>query len=105
MRALAFSPDGTRLVSTAMPQDDHCRLWDAAAGTLLAVLPAQAGTDGLAFTPDGARIVCCRNDVVSVLDATTGKEVMAQRAAGERVTCCAVSPDGRRLATGWDHPD
>ena len=29
--------------------------------------------------PGRRRIVCCRNDVVSVLDATTGKEVMAQR--------------------------
>ena len=38
-----------------------CRLWDAAAGTLLAVLPAPATTHGLAFTPDGRRIVCCRN--------------------------------------------
>ena len=67
------------------------------------MLPSQAGTHGLTFTPDGARIVCCRNDVVSVLDATTGKEVMAQCAGA--ISCCAVSPDGRRLATGWDHPD
>jgi WD40 repeat protein/serine/threonine protein kinase len=100
--ALAFSPDGRRLVSAA---DDPCRLWDAAAGTLLAGLPAAAGSQGLTFTPDGARIVCCRDDAVRVLDATGGKEILARHVAGATVTCCAVSPDSRRLVTGWDFPD
>ena len=105
VRALAFSPDGRRLVSAALPQDDHCRLWDAATGTVVAVLPAPATTHGLTFTPDGARIVCCRNEVIHILDATTGKEIVVPQVVGGYVFCCAVSPDGRRLATGWDYPD
>jgi WD40 repeat protein len=104
VRALAFSPDGRRLVTAAMPEDDQCRLWDAATGTLIAVLPAQAANQGLTFSPDGARIVCCRNEVVSVLDAITGREILAPRTAGAAVSCCAVSPDGWRLVTGADHP-
>jgi WD40 repeat protein len=103
--ALAFSPDGRRLVSSASPEDDLCRLWDAATGALVAVLPARAGIHGLTFTPDGTRIVCCRNEVIHLVDATSGKEVMAPHVVGARVVCCAVSPDGRRLATGWDYPD
>jgi WD40 repeat protein len=102
LRALAFSPDGKRLVSAA---DDRCRLWDVATGALLAVLPVQAGEHGLTYTPDGARIICCRNEAIHVLDATSGKEVLATRVAGAVLACCAVSPDSRRLVTGWDFPD
>ncbi len=70
VRALAFSPDGRRLVSAAMSEDDHCRLWDAATGNLLAELPARATTRGLTFTPDGTRIVCCWNEAIHVVDPT-----------------------------------
>ena len=105
VRALAFSPDGRRFVSAALPQDHHCRLWDAETGTVVAVLPGRATTHGLTFTPNGARIVCCRNEVINILDATTGKEIVVPQVVGGYVFCCAVSPDGRRLATGWDYPD
>jgi WD40 repeat protein len=105
VRALAFSPDGRWLGSAALPEGDPCRLWDTATGALRAVLPAPATTRGLIFTPDGARVICCRNEAIDIVDATTGKQIMVPRVVGGYVSCCAVSPDGRRLATGWDYPD
>jgi WD40 repeat protein/serine/threonine protein kinase len=105
IQALAFSPDSRRLVSAANPDDEPCRLWDMATGTLVAVLPARAGAQGLFFTPDGTRIVCCRDDAIHVLAATGGKELVAWHVPGASSLCCAVSRDGRRLVTGSDFPD
>jgi WD40 repeat protein len=105
VRSLAFSPDGHRLASAAEPEDDRCRLWDAGTGALLAVLPARAADRVLTFTPDGARVICGRNEAIHVVDTALAKEVLAPRVAGGFVSSCAVSPDGRRLATGWDYPD
>ncbi len=44
VEVLAFSPDGRRLVSTAGCAENASRLWDAATGTLIAVLPAPMTT-------------------------------------------------------------
>jgi WD40 repeat protein/predicted Ser/Thr protein kinase len=101
VEALAFSRDGSRLVSTAGLAENTSRLWDTAAGTLIGVLPAPM----LSFASDGTRVVGHRDGFIHVADAATGKATMAPRDAGRRVFCLAVSPDGRRLALGCDYPD
>jgi WD40 repeat protein len=62
-RAIAFSPDGRRLATVAMPSDpvpDGCDviIWDTASGRPTVRWKAQAGLNicSMAFSPDGRRL-------------------------------------------------
>ncbi len=53
--SLAFSPDGTRIVSASY--DRTLRVWDAGRGVALLSLPGHTrGVLSVAFSPDGTRI-------------------------------------------------
>ena len=53
--ALAFSPDGTQLVTGS--DDDDAKLWDIASGAEVFSLSGHNGrVAGVAFSPDGSRI-------------------------------------------------
>ena len=56
VRALAFSPDGTRLVASRT--DGRMRVWDTSNWTVLKTLRnSSAGFTSLAFSPDGKMLV------------------------------------------------
>jgi WD40 repeat protein len=64
--AVVFSPDGTRLAaySAFAPQVAEVSLWDVATGRRVLVLKGHtgiSGTDGIAFSPSGDRIVSTTN--------------------------------------------
>lgn len=107
---LAFSPDGARLVSGS--RDGSVRLWDVASGAEVAGFSFRAPanpattapywTTGVAFSPDGARIVAGATDgVVYVLDAATGDEQRQLRGHTNWIVIrgLAFAPDGT-LYTG-----
>jgi hypothetical protein len=103
--SVAFSPDGTRIVSGS--DDDTLRLWDAATGHLIGP-PITGHTDAVncvAFSPDGERIISGSGDkTVRLWDSVTGQSIGAPLTGHtEWVYSVAFSPDGTRIVSGsWD---
>jgi hypothetical protein len=99
---VAFSPDGTRLVSGSF--DQTLRVWDV--GTGREALALQGHTDGVtcvAFSPDSERLVSGGYDrTLRAWDAQTGREVLTLKGHRGSVRRVTFSPDGRRIASGGD---
>jgi WD40 repeat protein len=112
---VAFSPDGTRLAAASDAAassaagaggDPLVGVWDLASGQELYSLTGLPNRVwGLAFSPDGTRLVVpVGGDFVKVYDAATGEESLTLFGHSGRVSAVAFSPDGARLATGGKDP-
>ncbi len=103
--ALAFSPDGKRIASSAGLHGE-VKVWDAETKKESLTLEGHAaGTACLAFSPDGKRIATGGTlSMVKVWDAHTGKVQRTLPGHGDVVYGVAFSPpDGKLLATAsWD---
>jgi WD40 repeat protein len=107
VNAVAFGPDGRRIVSGG--DDGTVRVWDAATGEAVGVPMTGHGgwVNSVAFSPDGQRIASGGEDgTVRVWNADTGRAVagpMTGPGGGEDfrgVDSVAFSPDGQRIASG-----
>jgi len=97
---VAFSPDGKRIAS-ALDWEGEIEVWDAMTGANLMTLRRDGLCSGLAFSPDGSKIICGSEDgTIIVWDSTTGAELTTRRGHAERVTSVAFSPDGTRIVSG-----
>src|SRR5262249_11208128 len=76
------------------------RVYDAATGQLLHALGGQNIVQGVAFSPDGARLATCGEDgFVRIWDLRTGKDAFPpQRVSSFPLAEAVYSPDGRHLA-------
>jgi WD40 repeat protein/tetratricopeptide (TPR) repeat protein len=97
---LAFSPDGKLLLTGAA--DRRARLWQAATGR-----PAGKSFDydwyygGLAFNPDGRRVLAGRNRLIRTFDVESGRQVEPTfTLKTSMVGPLAMSPDQRRVVAG-----
>jgi WD40 repeat protein/DNA-binding SARP family transcriptional activator len=96
VNALAFNPDGNRLVTGA--KDGSIRAWESRTGRPLASRAANLGevTD-LAYSPDGTWVASSSSDgTVRLWDARTLDPIM--KLATDADGKLAFSPDGARLA-------
>lgn len=98
--ALAFSPDGRRLVTGG--RDRRLCVWDVRTRTLISTMIGH--TDDIlaaAFNADGTRIVSGGRDrVIRVWDAVHYDELTQLHGHTSYVYCLAFSPDSQTLASG-----
>jgi WD40 repeat protein/serine/threonine protein kinase len=102
IRAVAFSPDGRRIVTGSW--DRTAKVWETASGKELLTLKGHpSGISSVAFSPDGQRIVTGSDDQsAKVWDAFTGIERVTLRGHAGWIRSVAFSPDGQRIVTGSD---
>lgn len=102
IKAVAFTPDGGKLVSLGDPA--VLRVHDLKTGTELSVVPAahHAALSSLAFSPDGRTVATAGEDGgIRLWEAATGKPVRALPEVRRRaILRVAFAPDGRTLAAG-----
>ena len=103
--SVAFSPDGTRIVTGS--NDSTAKMWDAKTGNEILTLKGHTGAvTSVAFSPDGSQIVT--NDcgdfnfqaTVKLWNAKTGRETLTLKGHTGEVRSAAFSPDGTRVVTG-----
>ncbi len=106
VNALAFSPDGSRLLTGGI--DYTLRLLDTDKGAELFVPRQYTNSDGtprsVAFSPDGRFYVAgFSQGGVQVVDAANNHPSKFIKNHTAFVSCVAVAPDNRRVVSGsWD---
>ncbi|HKI38872.1 MAG TPA: M56 family metallopeptidase, partial [Mycobacterium sp.] len=101
--ALAFSPDGTRLLSGG--RDSSARIWDVATGRPLGEpIKHRNWVEAVAITPDGRVAASAGQDgLIRLWDTITSKELTQPPAHEFWLSGAALSPDGTTAFTSaWD---
>ncbi len=103
VKALAFSPDGTRIVTGT--RNGKLIIWDAQTGDVFKKTRGHLGTImSLAYSRDGKTIASASGDKsIKLWDAGTLQEQLTLTGHTGSVYSVAISPDGKTIASGsWD---
>jgi WD40 repeat protein len=100
VQAVAWSPDGNRIVSGS--NDKTVQVWDALTGTQVALYRGHTNfVNTVAWSPDGKTIVSGSADgTVRVWDVATSKQMYVYRGHQASVNSVMWSPDSQRIASG-----
>jgi hypothetical protein len=100
----ALSPDGLRIISGSV--DQTARIWDAASGSQLNLLPGhRSWIAAVAFSADGRRILTgggLGDGTAKVWDAAGATNLVTVTGPGNAVTAVGFAPDGESFLTGSD---
>jgi eukaryotic-like serine/threonine-protein kinase len=104
VKAVAWSPDGTRIVSA---DNTKVQVWEVGAGHTLHTYRGHSSTvNAVAWSPDGQRIASASDDktvqvwlVTHVGNIISGAYVCDYNGHSNWVNSLAWSPDGRRIAS------
>jgi WD40 repeat protein/serine/threonine protein kinase len=98
--SVAFSSDGSRMVSTG--DDDRTIVWDTRSGERLLTVPGEQGeAAGASFSPDGHLLAIgnlTRGGTIRVVDAQSGQEVRTPIEASGDSCSPTFSPNAARIA-------
>jgi WD40 repeat protein len=71
---------------------------DAESGRLLKTL--EEGTEHIAYSPDGRRIVFASENIIKIWDPESGLKPQTLKGHTDEIICFAYSPDGHRIVSG-----
>jgi eukaryotic-like serine/threonine-protein kinase len=98
---VAFSPDGTHLVSAS--GDDNLKLWDLTRDQEARSLRLKEKVRDVAFGHDGSYLVSAGHDqTLTLWDLATGQVARTFPGHAGVILSVAISPDGRRAVSAGD---
>ena len=110
IRAVDFSPDGTKVASDSIWPNISVKIWDATITTDTAIPIAtlsghSSSVNSVAFSPDGSKLASGSSDnTIRIWDATvtadTTSTIVILSGHTSWIYSVAFSPDGSRLASG-----
>src|SRR5262249_46154408 len=104
--ALAFSPDGKRLVSSG--NDPQLEVWDTKTGLGVLTIPlhfdSRNGVQKVIYGPRGDVVAVGEGNAVRLYDAATGRPGAVLEGHTGRINDLAFSPDGRSIVSASGRP-